>query len=214
MLNRYQAKESACNFLLKSEEFFAQYVGMKYALALNSGGIAISLGLEAMKRVLFKEDDFDQIRVYSNAFTFNAVPSACVVAGFRNTLKLIEATPELTIDLDHLETCIKEDLESKRFAPGKMILVLSYMRGRVPDMHRVMELCKTYEARNWMFCEQTMYESKNPWLQNAPKSLVKRRHQYMGGWLSRPWSPSRRLVGKSFKYRYVSLKRIASRSLS
>ena len=24
----------------------------------------------------------DQIRVYSNAFTFNAVPSACLVAGF------------------------------------------------------------------------------------------------------------------------------------
>lgn len=147
MLNRYQAKEEACNFLLKCEKFFADYVGMKYALALNSGGIAISLGLEGIKRVIFPEDDVDQIRVYSNAFTFNAVPAACVVAGFRNTLKLIEATPELTIDLDHWEACIKEDLESKRFAPGKMILVLSYMRGRVPDMHKVMDICKKYEVQ-------------------------------------------------------------------
>lgn len=146
MLNRYQAKDE-CNFLLKCEKFFAEYVGTKYALSLNSGGIAISLGLEGIKRVLFPEDDFDKIRVYSNAFTFNAVPSACVVAGFRNTLKLIEATPELTIDLEHLEKCIQEDLESGKFAPGKMILVLSYMRGRVPNMHEVMALCHKYDMQ-------------------------------------------------------------------
>mmetsp|Transcript_97955 Transcript_97955/g.263216 ORF Transcript_97955/g.263216 Transcript_97955/m.263216 type:complete len:183 (-) Transcript_97955:724-1272(-) len=84
-----------------------------------------------MKRVLFPDDAFDKIRVYSNAFTFHAVPSACVVAGFAETLKLIEATEELVLDLDHLEGCIKEDLASGRFAKGKMILVLSYMRGRV-----------------------------------------------------------------------------------
>lgn len=28
-----------------------------------------------------------------------------------------------------------------------MILVLSYMRGRVPDMHKVMDICKKYEVR-------------------------------------------------------------------
>eukprot|EP00437_Effrenium_voratum_P001734 CAMPEP_0181440054 /NCGR_PEP_ID=MMETSP1110-20121109/22766_1 /TAXON_ID=174948 /ORGANISM="Symbiodinium sp., Strain CCMP421" /LENGTH=466 /DNA_ID=CAMNT_0023563839 /DNA_START=50 /DNA_END=1450 /DNA_ORIENTATION=- len=147
MLNRYQAKEEACNFLLKSEKWMAEYVGMKYAISLNSGGIAISLGLEGMKRVLFPNDTCDQIRVYSNAFTFNAVPSACLVAGFRNSLKLIEATPELTIDLDGLEESIKDDLEAGRFARGKMILVLSYMRGRVPNMHRVLEICKKYEVQ-------------------------------------------------------------------
>mmetsp|Transcript_63330 Transcript_63330/g.176178 ORF Transcript_63330/g.176178 Transcript_63330/m.176178 type:complete len:467 (-) Transcript_63330:258-1658(-) len=147
MCNRYQAKKPELNFLLQSEREFAKLLGMKYACALNSGGIAISLGLEAMKRVLFPEDAFSHIRVYSNAFTFNAVPSACVVAGFGETLKLIEATEELVVDLDHLEKCIQEDLESGRFARGKMILVLSYMRGRVPDMHRVMGLCSKYEVR-------------------------------------------------------------------
>eukprot|EP00913_Durusdinium_trenchii_P010178 g9543.t1 len=125
MLNRYQAKEEACNFLLKCEKFFADYVGMKYALALNSGGIAISLGLEGIKRVIFPEDDVDQIRVYSNAFTFNA-----------------RYDPHL--ELVHSDL---QDLESKRFAPGKMILVLSYMRGRVPDMHKVMDICKKYEVQ-------------------------------------------------------------------
>eukprot|EP00434_Breviolum_minutum_P029670 symbB.v1.2.026228.t1/scaffold2604.1/size115680/9 len=147
MLNRYQAKEEDYNFLLKCEKFFAEYVGMKYALAVNSGGIAISLGLEGIKRVFFPDVEIAGIRVYSNAFTFNAVPSACVVAGFGSTLKLIEATPELTIDTDHLEACIKEDLASGSFAPGNMILVLSYMRGRVPNMHRIMDICKKYNMQ-------------------------------------------------------------------
>eukprot|EP00930_Biecheleria_cincta_P020419 TRINITY_DN1536_c0_g1_i3.p1 TRINITY_DN1536_c0_g1~~TRINITY_DN1536_c0_g1_i3.p1 ORF type:complete len:465 (+),score=104.18 TRINITY_DN1536_c0_g1_i3:65-1459(+) len=147
MLNRYQVKKPELNFLLESERFFAKYLGMKYACALNSGGIAITLGLEGMMRVFYPYDKKDQIRVYSNAFTFHAVPSACVEAGFRETLKLIEATDELVIDLDHLEQCIKEDLSSGRFAEGKMILVLSYMRGRVPDMHRVMEICSKYKMQ-------------------------------------------------------------------
>eukprot|EP00446_Apocalathium_sp_SHHI-4_P084957 CAMPEP_0177460900 /NCGR_PEP_ID=MMETSP0369-20130122/14921_1 /TAXON_ID=447022 ORGANISM="Scrippsiella hangoei-like, Strain SHHI-4" /NCGR_SAMPLE_ID=MMETSP0369 /ASSEMBLY_ACC=CAM_ASM_000364 /LENGTH=465 /DNA_ID=CAMNT_0018934337 /DNA_START=81 /DNA_END=1478 /DNA_ORIENTATION=- len=133
MLNRYQAKKPELNFLLQSGRAFAKLRGHEVdACALNSGGTSRSaLGLEAMKRVLFPDDAFDKIRVYSNAFTFHAVPSACVVAGFAETLKLIEATEELVLDLDHLEGCIKEDLASGRFANGKMILVLSYMRGRV-----------------------------------------------------------------------------------
>lgn len=146
MCTRYQAKPDL-NFLLQCERKLASYLGMKYALALNSGGIAISLGLEAIKRVKFPEDLCNQIRVYSNAFTFNAVPSACVVAGFGETLKLIEATEELVIDLGHLEDCIRSDLDTGRFAKGKMILVLSYMRGRVPDMAQVMELCDKYDMQ-------------------------------------------------------------------
>jgi hypothetical protein len=43
MLNRYQAKQPELNFLLQCEREFAKYVGMKYAVSLNSGGIAISL---------------------------------------------------------------------------------------------------------------------------------------------------------------------------
>jgi len=151
LYNRYQAakatKTPELNFILKSEREFAAAVGMKYALALNSGGIAISLGLEAMKRVLFPDAKFSDIRVYSNAFTFNAVPAACVTAGFRDTLQLVEATEWLTIDLDHLESLIQADLKSGRFREGNMILVLSYMRGRVPDMHRVMELCSKYNMQ-------------------------------------------------------------------
>lgn len=147
MANRYQAKKPELNFILQSERFFAKFLGVKYALAVNSGGIAISLGLEAMKRVLFPEQQLHDIRVYSNAFTFNAVPSACVVAGFGPTLKLIEATEELVLDLDHLERCIQYDLATGGFARGQMILVLSYMRGRVPDMSRVMDLCQKYDIK-------------------------------------------------------------------
>lgn len=142
--NRYQAKTPELQFLLNCEREFAKFVGMKYACALNSGGIAISLGLEGIKRVFFPETKFEDIRVYSNAFTFHAVPSAAVVAGFRETLELIECTETMVIDLDHLERCIKADLESGKFTKGNMIVVLSYMRGRVPNMHRVMELKEKY----------------------------------------------------------------------
>jgi hypothetical protein len=51
------------------------------------------------------------------------------------------------VDLDHLEQCIEDDVSSGRFAPGRLILVLSYMRGRVPDMHRVMSLCEKYDMK-------------------------------------------------------------------
>merc|ERR1719316_1481375 len=115
MANRYQSKQPETSFLLQCEREFAKFVGMKYACSLNSGGIAISLGLEGIKRVFFPEEKFENIRIYSNAFTFHAVPSACVVAGFRETLQLIEATPELVIDLEYLENCIKADLESGKF---------------------------------------------------------------------------------------------------
>jgi dTDP-4-amino-4,6-dideoxygalactose transaminase len=57
---------------------------------------------------------------------------------------LIEATEQLVIDLDHLENCIKRDLAAGKFKKGKMILVLSYMRGRVPNMHKVVEICEKY----------------------------------------------------------------------
>ena len=61
MLNRYQAKSLRLNFLLQSERAFAKFVGMKYACALNSGGIAISFGLEAMKRMLFPADSCSDV---------------------------------------------------------------------------------------------------------------------------------------------------------
>ena len=64
------------------------------------------------------------------AFTFVAVPSAVVHAGARPVL--VESTPDLAIDPDDLE---------RKITPRTRALLLSYMRGFVPDLDRVLAIC-------------------------------------------------------------------------
>ena len=71
----------------------------------------------------------------SNAFTFNAVPASIVHAGGEPVL--VECDENFCIDL--------ADLERQVVATGAKYLVLSYMRGRIPDMDAVMELVAKHE---------------------------------------------------------------------
>merc|ERR1712003_226667 len=103
-----------------------------------------TLGLQAIHRVLLNDTDKASVRVYSNAFTFGAVPSAIVTAGFDPTF--LETAPGLTIDVEDFEHKVKSDLE-RGTAAGNMILVLSYMRGRIPDLDRVMGICEMYNVK-------------------------------------------------------------------
>mmetsp|Transcript_12151 Transcript_12151/g.26455 ORF Transcript_12151/g.26455 Transcript_12151/m.26455 type:complete len:124 (+) Transcript_12151:257-628(+) len=66
------------------------------------------------------------------AFTFIAVPSSIVLAGGRPVL--VNITKDLYIDIQDLETQIKQS--------KARILMLSYMRGFMPNLDEVMELCK------------------------------------------------------------------------
>jgi len=68
---------------------------------------------------------------------------AIVNAGFTPTF--IQTTPILTIDDDDLERQVKEDLAAG-VPRGNMILVLSYMRGRLPNMDRILEICSKYQV--------------------------------------------------------------------
>jgi len=125
LLNRYQMDAGAeTNYLLKTERALAKYLNMKYCLGLNSGGSAIFLALKCA-------DMPDGALVLSNAFTFNAVPSAIAHAGGRTVL--VECTDAMVIDLD--------DLEKKAKASGAKYFVLSYMRGRIPNMDKIMAMC-------------------------------------------------------------------------
>jgi dTDP-4-amino-4,6-dideoxygalactose transaminase len=126
LLNRYQMGEGApTNYLLKTEQALAKYIGTKYCLGLNSGASAIFLALKCADLPL-------DAPVLSNAFTFNAVPSAIVHAGGRAVL--VECTDTMVIDL--------QDLQDKAQSSGAKYFVLSYMRGRVPDMDKIMEICE------------------------------------------------------------------------
>ena len=68
------------------------------------------------------------------SFTFNAVPSAIAHAGCKTVL--VECTDTFVIDL--------EDLEKKIKSTGSKCFILSYMRGRVPDVDAVVKLCQEH----------------------------------------------------------------------
>jgi dTDP-4-amino-4,6-dideoxygalactose transaminase len=93
-------------------------------VGVNSGGSGLLLVLEALG--IGRGDD-----VLVPAFTFVAVPSAVVHAGARP--RLVECTPDLTVDCEALEASI---------TPTTRALLLSYMRGRVPDLDRVLDICE------------------------------------------------------------------------
>lgn len=109
------------------EDTFARAVGRRFAVALNScsSGLFLSLLTAGVK-------PGDWVAIPS--FTFIAVPSAVVHAGARPVL--IEMTGDYVMDLADFEAKIKN---------GKVkALLLSYMRGRIPDIDRVMQLCERY----------------------------------------------------------------------
>ncbi|MGI9382421.1 MAG: DegT/DnrJ/EryC1/StrS family aminotransferase [Methyloligellaceae bacterium] len=103
------------------EEEFAHAVGSRYCIGVNSGGSAIFI---ALKSAGVGPGD----KVLLNAFTLAPVPGAIDHAGAKPVF--VEINESYHIDL--------EDLAHKAEATGAKFLLLSYMRGHVPDMDKVM----------------------------------------------------------------------------
>lgn len=125
-LFRYADNNGEPSFARQLENRFAELTGSQYCLALNSCTSAlyvslISAGVKPGDKVLIP------------AFTFIAVPSAIVQAGANPVL--VEVDENYLIDLQALESSITTDT---RF------LLLSYMRGRVPDMDGIMDICQRH----------------------------------------------------------------------
>eukprot|EP01084_Bolivina_argentea_P294226 506210_1 len=129
-LNRYQ--NTKYDFLSHAESALANHIGLKYALGVNSGASALFLCLKAID---IKTDE----KILTNAFTFNAVPSSIVHAG--GVPVLIECTKDFVMDTNHLITV----LDSYNDAERPKILMLSYMRGRVPNMDVIMNIVNKYK---------------------------------------------------------------------
>ena len=115
------------------EREFADYQGRRYCLACASGGAAMRIALRAAG--VLPGD-----AVATNAFTLSPVPGAIATLGAEPVL--IETTPELVIDPDHLERRLDET--------GARVLLLSHMRGHVADMDRV---TRAVEARGALLVE-------------------------------------------------------------
>jgi len=105
------------------ERDFANLMGAKYALAVNSCSSAIVIALRTAGAHVGS-----QILVPS--FTFTAVPSAIVNIGAIPVV--IETNANYRVDIDDLK---------KKITPETRIFLLSHMRGNTSDMDAIMEIC-------------------------------------------------------------------------
>lgn len=133
VLNREKLFRYDCDHPVESEaslfeKKFAETVGSTYAVAMNSCSSALYVSL-----LCAGVRPGDKVAV--PAFTFIAVPSAIVHAGAQPVL--IEVDENYVMDL--------EDFERKVQSGEVRVLLLSYMRGRVPDLDKVIALCNHYD---------------------------------------------------------------------
>ncbi len=124
-LHRYAEAGGDGGPVAELERRFAQLVGRRYAVAVNSCGGALFLALRAAG---VRPGD----PVLMNAFTLGPVPGALEHAGARPVL--VEITEDLVIDLD--------DLRAKARASAARVLMLSHMRGHLCDLDALGALCR------------------------------------------------------------------------
>lgn len=138
-LHRYNVVEGELSQAALLEREFAAFQASRYCLACASGGYALQLALRAIELAAGEY-------VLTNAFTLAPVPGAIVAAGGRPLL--VETTADLTPDLD--------DLERKALASKARVLLLSHMRGHMPDMDAVMALVSRHGLVLIEDCAHTM----------------------------------------------------------
>jgi len=158
MLYRYGHIDSEINFdgvnsphaehseVSKLEYAFGEYTGHKYVVAVNSCGSAMFIALKAM-------DIQPGEKVFTNAFTFTAVPSSIVHANAEPVY--IECNDQYVIDLAHFEEQIKQNPDVKYF-------IISHMRGHVAELDKIEALCKRHNIRLIEDCAHGLGKRWNP----------------------------------------------------
>lgn len=143
-LHRYNTLGDALSEAALLEQEYAAYQGSTYCLALASGGYALQTAMRAI-------GVGPGVKVMTNAFTLSPVPGA--VAAVNGLPVLVECTTDLVIDL--------EDLQAKIASSGARVLLLSLMRGHLPDMDRLSEICRAAGVTLIEDCAHTMGASWN-----------------------------------------------------
>lgn len=103
---------------------FAELIGRRYAVAVNSCGGAMFVALRASGVRLGD-------KVLVNGYTLAPVPGAIHHAGAEPVV--VEITDDLTVDM--------VDLRLKAEVSGAKTLLLSHMRGHLADLEAVSDLC-------------------------------------------------------------------------
>ena len=109
------------------EEHLAEFVGVKYAVGLNSGYHALEFSLRALGIASGDE-------VITVAHTFVATVSAIVNCGARPVL--VEVSDDFNMDPDAIESVI---------TPKTRAIIPVHLNGRVCEMDRIMELAGRYD---------------------------------------------------------------------
>ncbi|MEO1709859.1 MAG: DegT/DnrJ/EryC1/StrS family aminotransferase [Pseudomonadota bacterium] len=143
-LHRYNVASGETAEAALLEQEFAAYTGARYCLSVTSGGYALATALRAIG---VSAGD----KVLTNAFTLAPVPGAIASVGAEPVL--VEITDDLTIDLD--------DLGAKAEASGARVLMLSLMRGHLPDMTALMARANALGLTVIEDCAHTMGASWN-----------------------------------------------------
>jgi dTDP-4-amino-4,6-dideoxygalactose transaminase len=138
-LHRYNTVGSVLSDAALLEQEFARHQGRQYCLACTSGGYALHIALRAMGLKVGEA-------VLTNAYTLAPVPGAIHAAGGKPVL--VEIDESYHLDLD--------DLALKAKASGAKILLLSLMRGHIPNMDRLMALCEELGLQVLEDCAHTM----------------------------------------------------------
>ncbi len=120
-----QIDDELATEVAKLEYEFSRYVEHKYAIAVNSCGSALFMSLKAAG--LQHKD-----KVFTNGFTFTAVPSSIVHAG--GIPVYLECNSQYLIDIEDFKRKIQEHPDAKYF-------IVSHMRGHVSDMEAIKQIC-------------------------------------------------------------------------
>ncbi len=138
-LHRYGEYGNGESHAALLEQEFAAYVGSRYAVAINSGGCAIFIGL---KVVGVQSGD----AVLVNAFNLAPVPGAIHHAGAAAVLVEINADHRINY----------HDLRVKAASSGARVLLLTHMRGHIADMAKITALCDELGLTLVEDCAHTM----------------------------------------------------------
>lgn len=139
-LFRYTAPSGSPVARLESE--FAAFMGIPFALAVNSCSSALFLALKAIGME-------PGAKVLIPAFTFSAVPSAVVHAGGNPIL--VDVADNYRIDLNDFEAKLSNDIKA---------VIISHMRGHTSDMDAIMALC---DARDIPVIEDAAHSLGTMW---------------------------------------------------
>ena len=138
-LHRYNTLPGeVCEASLLEKEF-ADWQGVKYCLAVASGGQALQIALRAAG---VKPGD----KVLANAYTLAPVPGAIFATG---------GQPVLVDINDNWHTDIG-DLRTKAEKSQAKFFLLSHMRGHIADMDEIVEICQEFNICLIEDCAHTM----------------------------------------------------------